>query len=230
VCRSQHRLTWGSISIVLVWLKLRLANTLQCAVGHMKALKDFLSVGIQWTGIVPARPDLKEVCAVSADMFSTKPVQPVLKHMADRLNASRASAGLTLSRPNLADGIYEKSSVSAVLAKLTRAGVIKRVRAGRKGCAHEEVARTVFNPALLAMALAWQEKHQSNLELGLRGAAALPARCMVKTPLIWTDHPANVEPVRVPKDQRPKIGIASVQKLDTAIYTPPPPPPPRGGA
>lgn len=183
----------------------------------MKSLVNFLQLGVTWAGIALAKPGSQEADAISADMFNTRPVKPILIHMASRLNASRTAAGLTLSRSSLGDAIYKKSTVSAVLAKLTRAGVIRRVRAGRKGCLHEEVARTVFNPALITLALHWQVQHQANLESGLRGAAALPARCMVQTPLIWTDSPANVEPMRVSKGQRPNIGVVSVQNLDTAI-------------
>lgn len=183
----------------------------------MKSLENFLSLGVHWTGLVEARPGFKEHCLQAEDLFEARAVKAVLGHMAQRLNGSRAAAGLTLSRPNLGDRLYKKSMVSAVLAQLGRAGVIRRVRAGRKGCTHEEIARTVFNPTLLAMATAWQSQHQANLTTGLRGAAALPARRMVKTPLDWTDPLANVEPVRVSKGQRPKLGIVSVQKMETAI-------------
>jgi hypothetical protein len=185
----------------------------------MKSLVDLFSKGIDWDGIVPARAGFQEAYLLAEDMFSGRAVKAILLHMADRLNGSRAAAGITLSRPNLTNVLYQKSTASAVLAQLVRAGVIRRVRAGRKGCAHEETARTVFNPALIAMALTWQAEHQANLGKGRRGAAALPARRMVKTPLIWTDPPANVEPMRVPAGQRPKIGVVSVQKLDTAINT-----------
>ena len=174
---------------------------------RMKSLVNFLQLGVVWTG--PGQ--------TKTDVFENRAVKAILLHVAARLNAGRATAGVTLSRPHLSDSLYKKSTVSDVLAKLTRAGVIRRVRAGRKGSAHEEVARTVFNPALVILALHWQGQHQANLESGRRGAAALPARRMVQTPLIWTDPPANVEPMRVFKGQRPNIGVVSVQNLDTAI-------------
>lgn len=182
----------------------------------MKSLVNFLQLGVTWAGIVRATTGCQEP-QVAADLFENRAVKAVLLHMASRLNASRASAGLSLSRPHLSNSLYQKSTVSAVLAQLTLAGVVKRVRGGRKGCVHEEVARTIFNPTLLDLAMRWQSQHQANIQSGRRGAAALPARCTVNTPLIWTDPPANVEPMRVSKGQRPNIGVVSVQNLDTAI-------------
>lgn len=195
----------------------------------MKSLHDFLQRGVCWTGVVPAKQNSKDRELLATSMLAERAVRIVLFHMADRLSSSRPSAGLKLSRVSLGNENYSPAAVSEALAKLARAGLIKRVREGRKGCKHEELAKTLFNPALIDMACAWQSARHSNLLKGLRGAAADPTFVEVKIPLIWTDHATELISMRVSKDQLPKNGIGSFQNLETATNTHPPAPLPSIG-
>lgn len=185
----------------------------------MKSLLDFLNRGVDWDGVIPARPGHKEKELLAVDMMKERAVRVVLHHMAARLSASRPGAGLKLSRESLGNANYSAATVSDALAKLARSGLIRRVREGRKGSTHEEIARTLFNPILIELARQWQMKHQANLSAGLRGVAADPAYVEVKTPLIWTDPSADPISMRVSEGQLPENGIGSFQKLETATYT-----------
>jgi hypothetical protein len=187
----------------------------------MRDLEDFLRLGVAWAGVVPASQSGTRQAKPAADALTERSVVVVLLHLARVVRADRPFAAIVLPRPLLSGGLYRKSTVTAVLSTLQSAGLLRRERRERRGSEHEELAATYLNPALVEFAREWSQARRSNFSQGLRGAAALPARCRVDIPLGFPVPRASQALARAAPAQRPNSGRTSGQILATEfIHTP----------
>lgn len=154
----------------------------------MKALHDFISMGVEWTGIIPATPDTQETELAAAEALGRRHVRVVLLHIAQRYptRAAQIERGLHLSRQDLANRLYSLRRVADALNILQRAGIIyrERQRGGAKGTEHEERARTHVHPDLIEQAKAWDAERAELYKRGLRGAAAFTKKTAA-IHLVW---------------------------------------------
>jgi hypothetical protein len=148
----------------------------------MQQLVDFLQTGCSWAGTVPGEAFLAE------EVLARRLVKHVLRHIASRwpTNAVQQGRGLCLSRVNLGDKSYSRSSVALALAVLTSAGLVRRVRSpvGR-GTHTEGLARTFINPKLIEFARDWSAQRRA---LGYKSTK----KTAVVLPLPWPTPPPNL--------------------------------------
>lgn len=191
----------------------------------MKALHDFLSMGVVWTGTVPATPGTKETELDADEALNRRHVRVVLLHIASRYptRAAQIERGLQLSRQDLSNRLYSLPRVADALNILQRAGIVyrERQRGGAKGTEHEERARTHIHPNLIDQARAWDSERAERYKRGLRGAAAF-AKKTVAIHLVWNGTPRDASNDAASREVcvLKQDGSASQNKTHLS-YTPP---------
>jgi len=199
-------------------LAAKLRRFTRCSHASMRDLEDFLKFGVEWAGVVPVGGTDQPADQVMAK----RRVRVVLAHLARSVRADRRDAPLRLSRPKLSGDMYKGSTVSAVLAVLTAAGLVRRPPGRSRGSPSQEISPTYVNPALIVAGIEWANWRRENFERGLRGAAAHPIRGRVVLPLDFPDIGAEQALARSVGGQLPNSGTSSVQNLETVfIHTPP---------
>ena len=119
------------------------AKTLPARI-YMLALKNFIQYGVNWSG---TDDDVR--------FMQTRPVKVILTSLADQIRARNPEGGVKTGRPGLSGFTYQKSTVSAVAARLIKLGIVVRDRSSRNRGQYEDFATTGLSPTVLVHSAVW---------------------------------------------------------------------------